>query len=344
MAMLPLTSARHTERLTIHRKDPDPELRSRAHILLLLAGGHTWDTVEAMLFWSSRAVDRWPKRFQAEGIAGRTGRKRGRPVRLGLGWVALLVPWVTTTTPGDFGLLRSRWSCALLAPLLREREGARVGRETVRRWLHRGQLVYRRPRPVLTPDEEQRRAKLAELRGLLEGLPEDETAVWQDKVEVHTDPEIGRMWMPKGEQAEVVTPGTNTERHLSRSIPRRTGQVFVTEAAPKRGRDGALLLEHLDELRRRRRYKEVHVICDNASCHTSPEVIEYLWKWEVHLLPAYSPELNRIERVWCHLHGNITRNHRCRDLGELLEEVLAWLGQEPPFQVEGPVDPRAKAA
>ena len=151
--MLSLTTKRRDELLTVYRKDPDPELRFRAHILLLLGAGHTWETIEAMLFCSSRTVDRWLKRFQAEGIAGLTGRKRGRPFRLGLGWVALLVTWVTTKTPGDFGFLRARWSCALLALLLREREGVTASRETVRRWLRRGQLVSRRPWLVLKPDE-----------------------------------------------------------------------------------------------------------------------------------------------------------------------------------------------
>ncbi len=347
--MLSLMTQRHDELLRLYRKDPDPELRFRAHIILLLAGGYAWDTIEAMLFCSSRTVDRWLKRFQAEGVTGLTGRKRGRPFRLGLGWVAVLVTWVTTKTPRDFGFLRSRWSGDLLVLLLREREGVTTSRETVRRWLHRGHLVYRRPRPILKPDEEERQVKLAELRKLLEDLPEDETVVWQDEVEVHTNPKIGQMWMLKGQQAKVETPGTNKKRHLSGSIHWRTGQVFVTEGAPKQGRTGALFLKHLDELRRRlRRYKKIHVICDNASCHTSLEVIEYLWKWEgrieVHLLPAYSPDLNPIERVWWHLHENITRNHRCKDLGELLDRVFAWLGQANPFPVEGSVYPKAKAA
>ena len=256
--MLSLTTTQHDELLRIYRKDPEPELPFRSHLILLLAGGYTWDTIEAMLFCSSRTLDRWRKRFEAEGVEGLTGRKRGRPFRLGLGWVALLVTWVTTQTPRDFGFLRSRWSCALLALLLREREGVTASRETVRRRLHRGDLVYRRPRPVLRPDEEERQARLAELRELLEGLPEDETAVWQDEVEVPTNPKIGRMWMLKGQQAEVVTPGTNKKRHLSGSIHWRTGQVFVTEAAPKQGRDGTLFIKHLDDLRRRlRRYKKI---------------------------------------------------------------------------------------
>src|SRR3954471_17006995 len=175
--MLSLTTKQRDELLTIYRKDPDPELRFRSHIILLLADGHAWDTIGAMPFCSSRTVDRWLKRFESEGVEGLTGRKRGRPFRLGLGWVALLVTWVTTKTPGDFGFLRSRWSCAVLALLLREREGVAARRETVRRLLRRGNLVYRRPRPVPPPNEEERQARLAELRALPEGLPADETAV-----------------------------------------------------------------------------------------------------------------------------------------------------------------------
>jgi putative transposase len=305
--MLSLTTAQRDERLQVYRKDPDPELRFRAHLILLLAGGYTWDIIEAMLFCSSRTLDRWRKRFEAEGIEGLTGRKRGRSFLLGLGWIAVLVTWVTTQAPRDFGSLRSRWSCALLALLLHDRHGVEVSRETVRRGLHRGHLVYRRPRPTLKPDEPERQAKLAELRALLEGLPDDETAVGQDEVEIHTNPKIGRMGMLKGQQAKVETPGTNKKRHLSGSIHWRTGQVFVTEAAPKQGRNGALFIKHLDDLqRKRRRDRKIHVLCDNAGGHTSLEMIQYLWKWEgrieVHLLPSYSPDLNPIERVWWHLH------------------------------------------
>ena len=70
----------------------------------------------------------------------------------------------------------------------------------------------------------------------------------------------------------------------------------------------------------------IHVICDNAELSHEPEVIEYLWKWEgrieVRLLPPSSPDLNPIERVCWHLHENITPTHRCKDLGELLNQVF----------------------
>src|SRR5262249_55078183 len=116
--MLSLTTKQRDELLTLYRKDPDPELRFRAHIILLLGAGHSWDPIEAVLFCSSRTVDRWLKRFRDEGVAGLTGRKRGRPFRLGVGWVAVLVYWVTAKAPSDFGFLRSRWSCVVLALVL----------------------------------------------------------------------------------------------------------------------------------------------------------------------------------------------------------------------------------
>ena len=61
-------------------------------------------------------------------------------------------------------------------------------------------MVYRRHRPVLGPTDEQREGKLAALRKVLADLPADDTAVFQDEVDINTNPKIGRM-MTKGHQA-----------------------------------------------------------------------------------------------------------------------------------------------
>jgi putative transposase len=328
--------------LNRYRKDHDPEVRFRSHILLLLDDGHTWATVCALLFCSSRTIDRWVKRFHAEGVQGVAGHKPGRPFRLAADWVKVVVEWVTTKTPRDFGFLRSRWCCEAVALLMLELHQVEVNRETVRRWLHRGQLVYRRPRPTVGPVDPERQAKLDALRALLAGLPDHETAVFQDEVDINTNPKIGSMWMKKGEQAEVQTPGNNEKRYISGSIHWRTGQVFLTEGKPKQGRNAALFLAHLDDLRSRlRRYRVIHVICDSASCHTSNEVAVYLWdhcdRIKLHLLPKYSPDCNPIERVWWNLHDRITRNHRCETMQELLDLTFAWLGSRNPFKVEDKV-------
>src|SRR3982750_3491809 len=149
------------------RKDHDPEVRFRSHILLLLDDGHSWATVAALLFCSSRTIDRWVKRFHAEGVQGVAGHKPGRPFRFASGWVAVAVEWVTKHTPRDFGFLRSRWCCEAVALLMLELHQVEVNRETVRRWLRRSDLVYRRPRPVVGPEDPERQDKLDALRTLL---------------------------------------------------------------------------------------------------------------------------------------------------------------------------------
>ncbi|MCI0586159.1 MAG: hypothetical protein L0323_04885 [Planctomycetes bacterium] len=32
-----------------------------------------------------------------------------------------------------------------------------------------------------------------------------------------------------------------------------------------------------------------------------------------------------MERVWQDLHANVTRNHRCRTMAELMRELRVWL-------------------
>ena len=51
-----------------YRRDSDPDVRSRCHILLLLADGYTWEEVGSALYCSSRTIDRWVKRFHEEGL------------------------------------------------------------------------------------------------------------------------------------------------------------------------------------------------------------------------------------------------------------------------------------
>src|ERR1700733_9017078 len=326
------------------------EQRLRAHLLLLLANGINWVIIAKVLFTSSSTINRWRRRFLDGGLAAVIDAPaRCRPSRLSMLLISVVFRWVTTLTPLDYGFVRSRWTCGTVAMLLQEKYCVKVGRETVRRWLHQKDLVYRRPRPVLGPRDPKRPYKLRTIRALLRHLPANEIAVFQDEVDVNTNPKIGSMWMLRGQQATGVTPGNNNKSYLAASLNWRSGELILTEGT-KRNAD--LFLAHLDELRRRyRRYRVIHVICDNASFHNSKrcrKVIAYLKTWghrvKLHYLPTYAPDTNPIERVWWHLHEEITRNHRCKDIEELLDLVFEWLNVGSSFQIETSIYDSARAA
>lgn len=346
-----LGSSERKRLLGIYRgKEEKPaQVRLRAHIIVLLADGHSWSLIQEVLYCSSATIDRWKRRYESGGIEALLEERRGRVATLLVGWAVLLVSWIKTRTPRDFGYFRSRWCCGTLALVLYRVHGVKVSDETVRRCLHRQNLVWRRPRPVLGLTDEQRTWKLRKIRELLRDLPEDEAAVFQDEVDLNLNPDIGCMWMEKGRQAQVVTPGNNVKRYLSGSMSWRSGELVVTEG-PRR--NAALFVAHLDDLRRAfRRYRKVHVICDNARFHTiegSKLVREYLKEHGdrivLHYLPAYSPQDNPIERVWWHLHEQITRNHRCRSIEELVDLTMAWLEDRGAFKIEGAMYARLRAA
>src|SRR5262249_51847137 len=141
----------------------DPALRLRAHVILLLADGHPWATVAAVLYCSTRTIGRWHKRFAAGRLDALLGRPRGAPARLRPRGPAFVARWPPALSPRAFGYLRSRWTCALLALALGGAFGLGVSRETVRRWLHREGVVWRRPRPVLRRRDPDRDAILGKL-------------------------------------------------------------------------------------------------------------------------------------------------------------------------------------
>jgi hypothetical protein len=178
----------------------------------------------------------------------------------------MIVRWVLALAPADFGLARS-------------------------------ELVWRRPRPVVRRHDPERSAKLAALRELLHELPADETAVFMDEVEVHTNPKVGSMWVRRGQQAIVGTPEDSEKWVLAGSLHWRTGRLIETWGGAGEGRTAGRFCRHLDNLRRAfRRYRVIHVICDNAFNHRpdrSKVVRAYLARWgrrvRLHFLPKYAP-------------------------------------------------------
>jgi transposase len=164
-----LRPSQRKQLLETYRKSTDPHLRLRSHILLLLAGGHSWVTISVMLFCSTATIARWKKRFDRGGVEAvlNPATTAGRPAVFWTGWAAVVLAWVKDCRPLNFGYVRSRWCCATLALVLLDVHHVTVSIETIRRWLGREQMVWRRPRPVLERKDSNRSRKLRAIRQLL---------------------------------------------------------------------------------------------------------------------------------------------------------------------------------
>ena len=72
------------------------------------------------------------------------------------------------------------------------------------------------------------------------------------------------------------------------------------------------------------------MILDNYSIHHTQQVELSLetpegQRIELHFLPPYCPDHNKIERTWQDLHANVTRNHACDDMTDLMNNVRRYL-------------------
>ena len=109
------------------------------------------------------------------------------------------------------------------------------------------------------------------------------------------------------------------------------GSSLVFVAAAKKSSD--LFIALLERLRQQYpAAKHIHLILDNFSIHSSKRVQSYVAAHDslfaLHFLPPYCPDHNRIERQWRELHANVTRNHRCPTMRELMRNVHRYLRAE----------------
>ena len=163
---------------------------------------------------------------------------------------------------------------------------------------------------------------------MLDTLGPHEVAVYLDEVDIHLNPKIGPDWMNKGKQKEVMTPGKNVKNYVCGALDVQTGQLtWVQQPFSKNSFLFIAMLRKLAETYSGA--QRIHIVLDNYKIHASKisqaAVAAYGGKIVLHFLPPYCPDHNKIERVWLDLHANVTRNHRCRDMNELMKEVIKYI-------------------
>jgi len=288
------------------------------HILLLCAAQRNPTEIAAMLFCSRSTVYRVVAAYRTgqgeEGVAedGTAQPAPRRPPRLSP-TLQRSVLGILHSVPRLCGWCRTRWSCATVALEFFVRRRITVSGETVRRWLHELGWAWKRAKLRAKDDDPQRVEKLARIRLAFEQLRAGVALFFADELDIHLLPKVGYQWMPKGEQVEVGTPGTNEKRYLAGALDLTTGTMDRTHPAS--------LVTPLT------------VVVDNAKIHKAAKVQQWLAahpRFELLYLPTYCPRANPIERAFGDVHDKCTRNHTRHRIWHLVQDVKQHL------QVNGP--------
>ncbi len=308
---------------------PCAVLRCRCKIIVALVQGKSPTMLARGGLCSESQVYRVAQRFVEQGPAGMADQREDNgehKINEACEWELLIA---VACSPRAYGYLRTTWTKELLASVLAQRTGVVVSVTTICRLLKRHRVRWGRPKPIVgCPWKKARRLRrLRQIRQLERNLRRHEVAVYVDEVDIHLNPKIGPDWMLCGQQKTVLTPGKNQKRYLAGALDAGSGRLTWVEADHKTSDLFILLLWRL--LKEYPQAKRIHVILDNYKIHHSQRTQLALasagGRISLHFLPPYCPDHNRIERVWKDLHDNVTRNHRCANMKQLMTEVHAYL-------------------
>jgi transposase len=309
----------------------DAGWRMRCKIIRNLVRGESPSTISRILGCGRSQVYRVMHRFVADGVPGLVDRREDNGTAKVTEDFEGSVLLAVSTSPQQYGYQRPTWTQELLTLVTAEQTGIQVRTTTMCRLLARLDVRHGRPKPTVScpwPKACKTRC-LNRIIRLRDNLPSDEVVLYEDEVDIHLNPKIGNDWMLRGQQKEVLTPGQNQKRYLAGAFNPGTGRLFWVEGLRK---TGALFIDLVDSLRQTYRTKRcLHLVLDNFKIHSSKAVAAAQLRWgdhvQLHFLPPYCPDHNRIERIWKDLHDNVTRNHTCLSMDELMNRVTDYLKQ-----------------
>ena len=313
----------------VRRQTRDKALAVRCQIVLLADKQRPRQSIAESVGCSVSWVQRVLRRFRELGVVALyDGRADNGTVKLDVHFLSLLYETVDQS-PRDYHYIRPTWTQELLCKVMQYRTGVKVHRATMSRALHQIKARLGRPRPTVgCPWSKGRKTRrLNELQRLVDHLPADELAFFVDEVDIHLNPKIGPDWMNHGKQKQVPTPGKNQKRYLAGALNADTDRITWVRSDRKNSLQVVALIRRLAE--EHPQAKVIHLILDNCKTHhsqiTQAAVATLDGKVKLHFLPPYCPEGNRIERTWLDLHANVTRNHRCSTMAELMDNVYEYL-------------------
>ena len=315
---------RHPERRELSRRT---RLRSarfedarRAELILRLAKGQAYCTIQSALRCGGSYISRWKKRFLSERLAGLYSRRRGRRAHKNSAALQARILDYTRRGPDDGS---THWSTRKLARKLG------LNHMTVARVWARAGVQPHRMRRYMQSDDPHFEAKAARIIGLYLKPPAHAAVFCVDE-------KSALQALDRLDPVLPLSPG-RAERHgfeyyrhgtlsLFAALEVGTGQVLGKTASRHTSAEFVAFLSDL--LAQQPAGRDVHIIADNLSAHKTRAVREFLQshpKVHLHFTPTYSSWLNQIELWFSKLQRDVIARGIFTSKLDLRRKIMRYL-------------------
>ncbi|MDQ1023182.1 transposase [Streptomyces umbrinus] len=318
-------------------RDVPADLATRARIVLWSGEGRRRKDIAELLGVSLPTVDRWKTRYSQRGLAGLEGDRPGGardqvPARVRARVIAL----TRMTPPACTGL--SHWSTRELAKYLKRTENVSVSWHYIARIWREEQLKPHRNGTFKISKDPAFAEKVADVVGLYLAPPGGAVVLSIDeKTQIQaldrTQPVLPVTFAATEKRThDYVRHGTT---NLFAALNVGTGEV-IGECKPSR--NGKNFLAFLKKAVKPHAGKEIHVVLDNLSTHTTPDVKEWLAKnshVHFHFTPVGSSWINQIETWFGILTRQSIRRGTFASVNVLISQIRnyidSWNAEARPF-------------
>jgi len=301
----------------------------RMRAILLSGRGYAVPEIARVFECDEVTVREWIARFEAAGVPGLRDRPRsGRPPRAPAAARERLGRAVAGG-PASVGQAGGVWTVVTLRLYLFVTEQVAVSGATVRRLLLTLGFRWRRPQLALPLDPDAAPKMWALCERVLRA-PAEAVVLCLDECDVHLVPTLRAMWMRRGQQARVMTPGTNQKRGIFGALALTGPSPGAWHYCVTERKRTVEFLGFLEQLLVAYPGAPLYLVLDNASIHTA--TLTRTWLAEhaqvtLCFLPSYAGHReNPVEKVWWRLKQQVTANRLYGDVDTLVAAVHQFFG------------------
>jgi len=312
-AAIELSPEEETELRRLVRAPSTPNQQAlRARIVLRASEGASNTAIAEELELSLPTVGQWRSQFAREGLEGLADRPRsGRPRTIDDEMVQRVLAKTLERPPGG----ETHWSVRRLA------KETGLAPSTVARIWKTHRLQPHRTRTFKYSNDPQLVAKVIDIVGLYLNPPEGALVLCVDeKTQVQalnrTQPILPlRPGLPEGRTHDYKRNGTT---NLYAALEIANGQVLTNCEPRHRAQEFLAFLKQID---RAYPHDELHLVLDNSSTHTTPDVNSWLTRHprvHFHFTPTGASWMNMVE-TWFSI---LTRQHIRRGSHDNVAELI----------------------
>ena len=300
---------------------------TRARIVLWYAEGRLKKQVAALAGVSRPTVDLWLSRYESDGLAGLVDRSHAAPhEQVSASIRARILAATRMSPPAELGL--SHWSSRQMAAFIERTERVYVSHHyVVKLWCENGLKPHRAGTFKVSKDPAFA-DKVADIVGLYLDPPGGAVVLSMDeKTQIQaldrTQPMLPIAFAATEKRThDYVRHGTT---NLFAALNVGTGEVFG-ECKPTR--DGENFLAFLKKAVKPHAGRDIHVVLDNLSTHTTPDVCAWLEKnprIHFHFTPVGSSWLNQIETWFGIITRQSIRRGTCSSVKVLINQIRDYI-------------------